>query len=150
MSEVKANSLRLRGRVLVLWILYLSFLAYVLLTAFLVYLRGGTVQVTLLFVDSIANLIALFLVVFYSTLGLYLTWYFLRRAQRTSPEEGYAYGLTSVVIGVSAPYIYALLLSFMGIMRDLLPVLYVGLLYALGIIVGLRIIPPLITHLKSK
>ena len=150
MSEVLDESFRLRARVLVFWILFFSFLVFVLLTIFLVYQRGGAVQLTLIFIDTLNNILAIILVVFYLTLGLSLTWYFYRRALGFGPDKGYVYAVASVVIGVSAPYVYGLLLSFMGIMRDILPILYTGLFYIMGVLVGLRIIPALVAHIRSK
>ena len=150
MSEVSEDPLRLRLRVLVFWILFFSFIAYLLLTGFLVYQRAGTVQLTIIFDDFIGNVSAIIIVVFYATMGLYLTFYFYQRALKTNPEKAYIYALITVVIGVSAPYVYAVLLSFMGIMRNLFPLGYIGLLYTMGIIVGIRTIPNLITHITPK
>lgn len=144
------ESLRLRARVLVFWILFFSFIAYLPLTVVLVYQRGGTVQLTFIFADALSGLLANILVVFYIVLDPGLTWYFYRRALGATPEKGYAYALGSVVIGVSAPYLYGLLLSFMGIMRDILPILYIGFFYIVGVTAGLRIIPTLVAHIESK
>ncbi len=150
MSEVSDESFRLRARVLVFWILFFSFVVYVLLTIFLVYQRGGAVQLTLIFIDTLNNILAIILVVFYITLGLPLTWYFYHRAKRFDPDKGYVYAVASVVIGVSAPYIYGLLLSFMGIMRDIFPILYAVFFYIMGVLVGLRMMPSLIAHIRSE
>ncbi|MFW9985792.1 MAG: hypothetical protein ACFFDJ_04470 [Candidatus Odinarchaeota archaeon] len=150
MSEVSDESFRLRTRVLVFWILFFSFIVFVLLTIFLVYQGGGAVQFTLIFVDTMSNILAIILVVFYLTLGLPLTWYFYRRALAFGPDKGYIYALASIVIGVSVPYIYALLLSFMGIMRYIFPILYVVFFYIMGVLVGLRMIPSLIAHIRSE
>jgi hypothetical protein len=132
-------------RVLVFWILFLSVIAYIVVTILLVYQRGGTVQLTLIFVEPVNNIMGIFLVVLYLTVELFLTWFFYRRALNTGPGKRYIYALASVVIGVSAPYVYGVLLSFMGIMRDILPILYIGILYAAGIVVGILIIPTLAT-----
>lgn len=146
MSEAPDSTFRLRARVFAFWILFFSFMAYILLTAFLIYLRGSTVQLTLIFVEPVSNIMGISLVVLYFTVELYLTWFFYRRALGSSADKGYVYALASIVIGVSAPYIYGLLLSFMGIMRDILPILYIGILYLSGIVVGIRTIPTLATH----
>ena len=143
MSEGTDDRLQLRLRVLVFWILFFSVSAYLLVTFILVYQRGGTVQVTLIFGEAITDSMGIFLVVLYLTVELFLTWFFYRRALQIGSDKGYVYGLASVVIGVSAPYVYGLLLSFMGIMRDILPTLYIGILYVAGVVVGLRIIPTL-------
>lgn len=139
-----------RLRVLAFWVLFFSFIAYVLLTVLLVYQRGGTVQLTPIFADALTDIMAIALVVFYLTVDLGLTWHFYRRALGTSPDKGYVYALASVVTGVLAPYIYGLLVSFMGIMRDIFPILYTGLLYGLGVVIGLRIIPTLVAHVRPE
>ena len=146
MSKATDEPLRLRLRVLVFWILFFSVIAYILLTFLLVYQRGGTVQLTLIFAEPLTDNMGIFLVVLYLTVELFLTWFFYRRALGAGSEKGYVYALASVVIGVSAPYVYGLLLSFMGIMRDILPILYIVILYVAGIVVGIRIIPVLAAH----
>ena len=143
MSEGSANPLQHRLRILVFWILFFSVIAYIVITVLLVYQRGGTVQLTLIFIEPVTNIMGIFLVVLYFTVELFLTWFFYRRALRTHSEKSYVYALASVVIGVSAPYVYGLLLSFMGIMRDILPIFYIGILYLAGIVVGILIIPTL-------
>ncbi|MDO8055357.1 MAG: hypothetical protein Q6361_00710 [Candidatus Hermodarchaeota archaeon] len=146
MSEATDEILRLRLRVLAFWIMFFSVIAYILVTFLLVYQRGRTVQLTLVFAEPITDSMGIFLVVLYLTIELFLTWFFYRRALQTGAEKVYVYGLASVVIGVSAPYVYGLLLSFMGIMRDILPILYIVILYVAGMVVGIRIIPTLARH----
>lgn len=111
--------------------------------------RGGSVQLTLIFEDSMGNLFGIMLVLFYITADLYITHYFYKRTFATESSKAYPYALASIFSGVAAPYIYALLLSFMGIMSNILPLLYVGLLYGMGMVVGLRIIPALIKDLTA-
>ena len=149
MARLEDYKKRVRSFTLAFWVLFLSFTAYLLLTFFLVTQRQYNVWVTLIFEESSANNFGIILVFFYLTAGLYLTYFFYQRAYTAKAHKGQIYALASVVIGVSAPYTYALLLSFMGLMRNILPVLYVAPLYILGIGVGLRIIPSLIAHLKS-
>lgn len=133
-------------RVLVFWILYGSVIAYILVTLLLAYQRGGAVQLTFIFVEPLTNAMGIILVVLYFTVELFLTWFFYCRALRAGPDKSYVYALASVVVGVSAPYVYGVLISFMGLMRDILPMLYIVTLYLAGIVVGIRIIPTLAAH----
>jgi hypothetical protein len=141
---------QLRRRVLALWILFFSFIAYALLTVLLVYQRGRTLQLTLIFGDAPSDILAIALVVYYFALDPGLTWYFYRRALVASADKSHVPALASVVVGASAPYLYGLLLSFVGIMRGVFPILYIGFFYIVGVVVGLRIISPLVAHIESK
>ena len=149
MAQTKADRKRFLMRGLVLWILFLSFVLFMLLTVILVYNREEIVRLTLIFEENILDIFGFTLVLFYVTVEIYMTFYFYHRTMKTNPAEAYPYALATVVTGVVSPYIYALLLSIMGIMHNTLPVLYVGILYILGLIAGLRIIPDLTTHIRS-
>lgn len=149
MSQKGDAKARVRMQAYLLWFLFLSFLLYVFLTAVLILPRGGGIRFTLFFEDFFGNIFGVVLVLIYLLGGLPMTYYFYKRSLRTEPEMAYFYAIAPVIVGVAAPYIYALLLSFMGIMRDILPIFFVGLLYIMGIMVGLLIIPKLTAHLKS-
>lgn len=139
---------QVQGVVRVIWILSFTVVVYIVLTLFLIVFRGNVVRLTLIFEDTLANGLGVALVAFLLP-DLYLTHYFYKRTLRTPPSQGYIYALATVIVGVAVPYIYGLLLSFMGIMRDIFPLLFVLLFYISGIIVGLRIIPELTEYLQS-
>jgi hypothetical protein len=149
MSGASNEPVRLRPLVLLFWVLFLSFLVYLLVAGLLMYQRGGTVRVTFIFGEPLGDVIAAILVILCLTLDFGLSWRFYRRALQARAEASHIYALASVVAGVCGPYLYGLLLSFIGIMRDVFPILYLAFFYIGGVAVGLQIIPRLVAHIES-
>jgi hypothetical protein len=141
---------RLQAPVRVMWVLFFSFVIYLVLTLFLAFSHVSGVRPTLLFEDNVGNLFGIAMVAFYLALGLPVTHYFYKHTLRTPPHHAYTYALAAIIVGVAAPYIYALLVSFMGIMRGILPLGFVGFFYISGIIIGLRILSRLTAYLRSQ